>query len=695
MVRRLLLPGILALACGPLALAQTALGTSFTYQGRLTDGAGPASGTYDLRFTLLDAVIGGSQVGPSVTRDDVTVTGGLFTVSLDFGTTFAGSKRWLQVEVRPGASTGTYAVLAPRQELTPTPNALFSVNASTVAGLSCANGEVAKWSGSTWACGTDADSGDITSVTAGTGLAGGGTSGAVTLAVDAKVVQSRVNEGCPAGSSIQTINQNGTVGCQPDTTGADWSRTGNAGTDPAVNFIGTTDSQPLEVRVNNLRTMRIEPNTGGSDRAPNLMLGYEGSSTAAGSQGAVVIGGGERGLNLYPNSVAANFATVSGGLDNQIDASGLDSVIAGGDGNRITGAQAVVSGGTVNTAFVAATVGGGAVNNATGSTSTVAGGSFNNATGDYSTVAGGTSNRSSGFASTVAGGSANLAGGALSFAAGHSARVRDPSQTGDANGDEGTFVWADSLATFFTSTGANQFLVRAAGGVAINTNTPSLGASLTVSGNTQMTGRLGFGSQTRQMLDLWGSGYGIGVQGSAHYSRSDYGFDWFRGGTHSDIQDDPGTGGFRQMRLDGDGNLHVRGTVSGGGADFAEMLAGESGLEPGDVLAIGTDGSLVKSSEPGQTTVVGVFSTQPGFLGGASDGEDHAGKVPLAVVGIVPVKATAENGPIRPGDRLIASATRGRAMRTSAEPVVGSVIGKALSPLASGTGVVQMLVLVQ
>src|SRR5204863_8883137 len=148
-----------------------------------------------------------------------------------------------------------------------------------------------------------------------------------------------------------------------------------------------------------------------------------------------------------------------------------------------------------------------------------------------------------------------------------------------------------------------------------------------LTGDAEVTGKVDFGSQTRQMLNLWGSPtqYGIGVQSFTEYFRSDSDFAWFIHGAHSDAADDPGTGGTRQMQLDGSGNLHVRGTVSGGGADFAEMLAGESGLEPGDVLAIGEDGTLVKSSVPGQTTVVGVFSTQPGFLGGAGDGKAQPG----------------------------------------------------------------------
>src|SRR5205814_7492527 len=93
-------------------------------------GAAP-TGAYDLQFTLYDASAGGAPVAPSLMRDDVAVTKGLFTVVLDFGAVFAASKRFLEVSARPGSSTGPYMTLSPRQELTATPNALFSATAGT------------------------------------------------------------------------------------------------------------------------------------------------------------------------------------------------------------------------------------------------------------------------------------------------------------------------------------------------------------------------------------------------------------------------------------------------------------------------------------------------------------------------------------------------------------------------------------
>jgi hypothetical protein len=82
-------------------------------------------------------------------------------------------------------------------------------------------------------------------------------------------------------------------------------------------------------------------------------------------------------------------------------------------------------------------------------------------------------------------------------------------------------------------------------------------------------------------------------------------------------------------------------------------------------------------------------------VGGAGDDADLTGKVPLAIAGVVPVKASAENGPIRPGDLLVASSSPGHAMRAGDEPPIGTIIGKALEGLDSGTGLIQMLVMLQ
>lgn len=109
-----------------------AVGTAFTYQGKLEDNGNPANGSYDFQFLLYDAANAGAQVGTTQTLGDVAVQSGYFRVSLDFGAVaFGGGARWLQIEVRPGSSSGAYTPLSPRQEITPAPYALAMPNVYT------------------------------------------------------------------------------------------------------------------------------------------------------------------------------------------------------------------------------------------------------------------------------------------------------------------------------------------------------------------------------------------------------------------------------------------------------------------------------------------------------------------------------------------------------------------------------------
>ena len=125
---RLSLMALLLCSSGGVLQAQA---TSFTYQGRLTDGGNPATGAYDLQFRLFDALVSGNQVGSTVIRDDVAVSNGIFTVYLDFGgATFPGANRWLEIAVRPGASTGAFTALSPLQPITSTPYTVQSLNAT-------------------------------------------------------------------------------------------------------------------------------------------------------------------------------------------------------------------------------------------------------------------------------------------------------------------------------------------------------------------------------------------------------------------------------------------------------------------------------------------------------------------------------------------------------------------------------------
>ncbi len=107
--------------------------TSFTYQGRLSDGGNVANGSYDLQFALWDSLSGGAQIGATQTVSAVAVSNGIFTVSLDFGANaFTGANRWLETSVRLAGSGALPTVLSPRQPITSTPYSVRSLSAASV-----------------------------------------------------------------------------------------------------------------------------------------------------------------------------------------------------------------------------------------------------------------------------------------------------------------------------------------------------------------------------------------------------------------------------------------------------------------------------------------------------------------------------------------------------------------------------------
>src|SRR5262249_6753836 len=151
----------------------------------------------------------------------------------------------------------------------------------------------------------------------------------------------------------------------------------------------------------------------------------------------------------------------------------------------------------------------------------------------------------------------------------------------------------------------------------------------------------------------------------------------------------------RVFRVDTTGNLFATSYMTGG-ADFAESVAvaGErSRYEAGDVVVIEEGGNrqVGLAREPYSTLVAGRYWTKPGILATPYTMNDPRlpKEIPLALVGIVPCKVTAENGAIKRGDLLVTSPVPGHAMKgTDRGRMLGAVVGKALEPLASGTGVI-------
>jgi hypothetical protein len=111
-----------------------AQGTAFTYQGRLNSSTNPASGTYNLTFSLFNTNASGVAIAGQVTNNAVSVTNGLFTVLIDFGPgVFTGQTNWLQIGVETNG-VNTFTTLTPRQQLTPTPYAIYAESAGNLSG---------------------------------------------------------------------------------------------------------------------------------------------------------------------------------------------------------------------------------------------------------------------------------------------------------------------------------------------------------------------------------------------------------------------------------------------------------------------------------------------------------------------------------------------------------------------------------
>ncbi len=163
-------------------------------------------------------------------------------------------------------------------------------------------------------------------------------------------------------------------------------------------------------------------------------------------------------------------------------------------------------------------------------------------------------------------------------------------------------------------------------------------------------------------------------------------------------------GGDLVFRVTGTGRAVVNVLQINGGADLSEQFdvkatAGE--VRPGMVVCIDpTDaGKLVVASSAHDRTVAGIISgaggINPGMLMGQRGSEAH-GAHPVALTGRVYAWADAAGGSIEPGDLLTTSDTPGHAMRVSDyDKARGAILGKAMTKLEGGRGLVLVLVSLQ
>ncbi|MBK9138916.1 MAG: hypothetical protein IPM17_09165 [Verrucomicrobia bacterium] len=409
-----------------------------TIQGRLTHEGRPVEGLHDFFFILRGAQADGTDRGilMETLQPAVPVRDGLFNVTLVYLPPFfdiwtdpafsaapeRAQERWLEVAVRRTVGDTSLATVGPHARRSPgsPPPGFTSLGPAIPLA--------------------------VTPMAAHAAVAASLTAGAVTPPALA----------LPPGASgpVSVVGGKFTVGPPA------WLLSGNAGTGP-THFLGTTDNQPLEVRVANQRALRIEPRAAG----PNLIGGHA-ANAVVGAAGVVIAGGGTA---AEPNMAEANHAVIGGGLSNRV--AGVAAVVAGGYGNSATNQYASVGGGWRNSAREAATtiaggaenladgafatIGGGRTNLTKGPATTIAGGDANRALVDGATVGGGQNNEAFGEGTTVSGGGSNRA--RLDYAT-VSGGTENWAQSFGATVGGGAGNWAHAVNATVAGGGANQAL---------------------------------------------------------------------------------------------------------------------------------------------------------------------------------------------------------------------------------------------
>lgn len=711
--------------------------TVFTYQGRLTETGQPIDDLIDVEASLWAVPEGGDQVGATLSLGAVEVTGGFFTIQLDFGANaLDGHKRWIQLAVRvPHDPTDAdpFVVLEPRQPLTGTPYALQTRGIFVDDDFNVGIGTTSPG----WPLQVDSDQGFSLYVrntdaganaTAVYGWTRSSTGSGVSGVAGAATGLNRAVSG----------HTNSSDGYAAYFTGVDGSR--NYFQEPVG--IGTeTPAFPLDVVSSDGAAVRAT-----NDNSAGIALW----GIATGSSGVGVLG----------------------------DAPGPSGVGVKGMQANPNGAKPAVYGETMSKVVGTAAVKGSALGNAIGATYGVFGNSQaavdavgvrgeccsgnetgpNGCTGHANPTCTGVEGEGERFgvhgtANNVLGEGVHGDGNTGVYGRGGAVGVYGESTATDGIGVQGVHAARDGTApgvlgeTTSAADGAVGVLGRASASPSgiINTygvwgeSAAAYGIGVYGTGNIGVEGDtdtghgvhgVAGGAGTAVYAGGFGTGKGLWAEtflgsGTAVTALSGTGFavnadstgnTAVRAETHSPTAYAGyfvnHAGGGAALRLDAptaliaDGDIEVSGTASAAvieitGADLAEKFPLSEPVEPGYVVAIDPShpGKLCLSRSAYNKRVAGIVSGANNLNAGVVLGNSHDSKAhrPVALSGRVWVHCDATTRAIEPGDFLTTADRPGYAMPiTDAQRATGAMIGKAMTALAEGeTGLVLVLVNLQ
>jgi len=263
------------------------------------------------------------------------------------------------------------------------------------------------------------------------------------------------------------------------------------------------------------------------------------------------------------------------------------------------------------------------------------------------------------------------------------------------------FTNGGNLFFGFDTANKNQFVINSSGNVGIGTTSP--GQKLEINGGIKLTNGNDTFLTSNNVLGLHSNGYMYfqgGSNGAAIASDSVRNEQILLRSAAAGSKIDFVTGGTVKMTLDANGNLTVNGNIAAKYQDVAEWVESSQELQAGTVVVLDSTKSnqVVASSQSYDTRVAGVISLRPGLALGEA-GED---KVLVATTGRVRVKVDATNSPIQIGDLLVTGDREGVAMKSIPVDIggvrlhrPGTLIGKALEPLAKGEGEILVLLSLQ